>query len=160
MQLKKEEIMLYVTRNPGSLILIVALVVSCVFGALGDEVPNANQQCQVIYGESAIFCKEFTAVLCTQLVCRVSANDLYCNNITSIRAAEGTVCGENQVGLTSWSKCWYQIVSKKRLVLNPTRFVKMESASWLEGFKRTKKKPTESPMISAYLEMVWFFSQR
>ena len=87
------------TRKSGVLAFVL-IAFSLVLGVLANvDVPNANDQCKLIYGEAALFCPEFQAVMCSQLACRVSPNDIYCNNITTIRAAEGTVCGVNQVSV-------------------------------------------------------------
>ena len=60
-------------------------------------VPNANEQCKLIYDQNAVFCEAYKSNLCTQLVCRVSSNDTLCNNVTTVAAAEGTPCGPSQV---------------------------------------------------------------
>lgn len=50
-------------------------------------------------GSAFVVVKEYADTICTQLVCRLSADDLYCNNVTTVAAAEGTRCGHNKICL-------------------------------------------------------------
>ena len=98
----------------------------------GQTIPNANDQCRIIYGvDTASYCQvtieavicsgccaswsiicsfecfqSYNSSICSKLVCRLAPTDTQCNTITTIAAADGTPCGYNQVNTPADRVVW------------------------------------------------------
>ena len=127
-------------------------------------IPTANDQCKILYGPDASFCQvhfpsfffcyssssslqqdqgfvlsalqEFKSTMCSLLACRIKPTEVYCNNITTIAASEGTRCGPNQVGHLSLMIYFLA----KRLISDDGCRVDL----YWEGMRRERLKPDSS----------------
>ena len=73
------------------------LVFSAVLVASQALVPNANIQCKLVHGQSASFCHDHKADVCSSLACSPNKLDSKCVN-SPFGAAEGTPCDSGKVG--------------------------------------------------------------
>lgn len=76
--------------------ILSALIFAVVLVVGHAVIPNANTQCKIIHGQSALFCHEHKADVCSALACIANPLEAKCV-VSSFGAAEGTPCDTGKV---------------------------------------------------------------